>query len=90
MFDLWEECRDFTLSVCNVEHVHEDKLYKIGNIPENINVGEAVKRIKESFPHNIPINSPGLDNLYKHFSGPSLAMITEISGPRGIGKTLYW
>ena len=91
MFDAWEAGKFLSQEIYKITQQDvEDQLYRCGNFPELISVGATMQKIRASFPHNLPIGSEALDDLFYHHQGPSLAFITEITGPRAIGKTLYW
>jgi hypothetical protein len=91
MFDAWEASKYLSQEIYEVDLKRiEDQLYKCGNFPDLINVGSTMRMIQASHPHNMPIGSDPLDDLFYHHPGPSLANITEITGPHAIGKTLYW
>lgn len=91
-FDFWEECRiQACITYGMEEYPKEDRIYSphLAAGPEKINVGEQLQVIRSAVPLNVPI-SPALDSIFHHTEGPSMANITEINGPRGIGKTIYW
>ena len=90
--DFWEECKvQAVVGYGLEEYPKEDRIYSssLAGMPDRVNVGAQLKAIREVVPPSVPV-SAALDSLFYHTVGPSVANITEINGPRGIGKTIYW
>lgn len=87
--DYWEEARVQALLRYNVDGHQEDQSYStsLKGAPLEINVGEQRELMRAMGPFSV---SPALDTLFHHARGPSPGNITEINGPRGIGKSMYW
>lgn len=90
--DFWEECKlQAVIKYGLEEYPREDQIYsaRLANAPAKVDVGAQVQLIRGTVPLHVPV-SPALDSLFYHTSGPSMANITEVNGPRGVGKTIYW
>ena len=91
-FDFWEECRIQAMVHYGLEeYPKEDQIYSshLSGAPEKISIGQQLSVIRSTVPREVPV-SLALDSLFHHTQGPSMANITELNGPRGIGKTIYW